>query len=164
MLSDQVTRAYKKGAREMKRTEFQSHDHIVDTRQMLREDPELESDEVLGYCVDHAQKVRLDDQKVDVAWLKQVKKFVMEQHYQSLRRLQTYGIKKALEDKAAVKRNYGRLKVKLPDDFKEQVISRRNHNASFAEYRRQIDMKKSTFYNCVYMCIQESEKDNYGKR
>lgn len=104
------------------------------------------------------------DHIVDAAWLKQVKKFVMEQHYQSLRRLQTYGIKRALEDKAAGKGNYGRPKVKLPDDFEEQVISRINHNASLAEYRRQIDMKKSTFYNCVHMCMQESEKDNHGKR
>lgn len=148
----------------MKMAKYQSHENTVDIKRILREDPELDFDKVLEQCVDHNQKVRFDEQEIDAAWLIQVKRFVMEQHYRSLRRLQTCGIKRALEDKVAGKGSYGRPKVKLPDDFEEQVISRVRCKGSLAEYRRQIDMKKSTFYNCVHMCIQESEKDNHGKR
>ena len=148
----------------MKMIEFQDHDDMVDIKSVLQEDAESDLDQVLEYCVEHDLKIKMDDQAVDAVWLIQVKKFFIEQHYRSLRKSQTCGIKRALKDKAAGKASYGRPKVELPDDFEDQVISRVRRKEPLAAYCRQLDMKKSTFYNCVHICLRESEKGDHEKR
>lgn len=59
------------------------------------------------------------------------------------------GIKRALELKKIGLGNYGRPSVELPSDFEEKINSYFKLKIPLENYRKQINMKKSTFYKYV---------------
>lgn len=56
------------------------------------------------------------------------------------------GIKKALEKKRSGNGNYGRPCIDVPQGFNDMILQYEEHNKPLEEYRKQIDMKRSTFY------------------
>lgn len=66
-----------------------------------------------------------------------------------LKNAQKRGIEEALKLHMEGKGNYGRPKVKIPDDFKEHVQYFKRNNLPLENYRKMTNLKKSTFYKYV---------------
>lgn len=62
---------------------------------------------------------------------------------------QMEGIERSLEKKKNGEGRYGRPRIKLPDDFEEHLRVITKEKLSLENYRRQLDIKKSTFYKLV---------------
>lgn len=67
---------------------------------------------------------------------------------------QSEGIRKALENKYSGKGAYGRPRVELPSDFSEKIQELMRNNEGFSEYRKEINMAKSTFYKYAKLAIR----------
>lgn len=92
--------------------------------------------ELKGHCLDK-------DVYMDILELLKLDEKLYKERLQAAHRL---GIAKAIERNRQGLGNYGRPKVKLPEDFEEQIRELKENNTSLELYRRKIGMKRSTFY------------------
>ena len=67
------------------------------------------------------------------------------------------GIRKAVELKRQGKGAYGRPSAKLPKDFKDIVSWMKDEHRPLEPHRKEIGMKKSTFYKYVKIVLCEKE-------
>lgn len=93
--------------------------------------------------------ISCDGKTADAQALVEFYECVMVLHRQRLRKSQQKGIEQALKNKAEGNGSYGRPRVKLPEDFQEQIQECRQNNQSLMAYCEQIKMKRSTFYKYV---------------
>lgn len=131
---------------------------IVMEQIWLEENQEYEKKEISRH-----NEILVLGKVVDAEWMEEVKRMILTEQREKRRKAQLLGIQKALEKKDAGKGTYGRPKIQLPEDFKEQIIQRIERNEKLAKYRKEIGMKRSTFYTCAKKCKDEWIKEKAQK-
>lgn len=103
---------------------------------------------LLKKMTEHKMKIRFIPFKCDVepTFILSLFNIYEELRNKELRERQYTGIKRALEMKKEGTGTYGRPKVKLPDDFEEQVMDCVCQSFPLSNYWKKIDLPQSTFY------------------
>ena len=97
----------------------------------------------------HAQLLTIDDEDLDVDVMLQLMDFIEVSRKNRARKLQRAGIDKALEKKYKGEGRFGRPRIKVPDDFEENIKRIMRKELSHDAYRAQLGMKRSTYYKIV---------------
>lgn len=97
----------------------------------------------------HAQLLTLDEEDLDISLLLQLMEFIEMSRRKRAKKLQREGIEKALKKKYKGQGQFGRPRVKIPDDFEENVKRIIRKEMSHDTYRAQLGMKRSTYYKLV---------------
>lgn len=106
----------------------------------------------LEFCKEKRVALQIHDSVLEADVYMQVLELiqVLEQHRkEEMKKAQRIGIERALENKANGKGGYGRPKVVLPKDFAERVKECLKNCSSLEAYRKQTNLKRSTFYKYV---------------
>ena len=106
----------------------------------------------------HAQLLTLNDEDLDIDTLLQLIDFVEISRKKRVKKLQREGIDKALEKKYKGEGAFGRPRIKLPDDFGENIKKIMRREMSHDEYRTKLGIKRSTYYKLV-----KEEKESWTK-
>lgn len=84
--------------------------------------------------------------KVDTKLLSELLDIALELKKNKIKALQKKGIDEALYKKKYGRGKYGRPSICVPRDFKEKVLCYLREKQPLEPYRKEIGMKKSTFY------------------
>ena len=97
----------------------------------------------------HAQLMTIKNEDLDVDVMLQLMDFIEVSRRNRVRKLQREGIDKALEKKYKGEGRFGRPRIKVPDDFEENIKRIMRKELSHDAYRAQLGMKRSTYYKIV---------------
>lgn len=97
----------------------------------------------------HAQLLTMDEEDLDIELLLQLMEFMETSRKKRVKRLQREGIDKALEKKYKGEGQFGRPRIKLPDDFEDNIRKIMRKELSHDTYRAKLGMKRSTYYKLV---------------
>lgn len=100
----------------------------------------------------HKKKVQLcdlNDHAYHLDEIIEILEFLNTRARYMTKKKQMEGIERSLEKKKKGEGRYGRPRIKVPDDFEEHLRMITKEKLSLENYRRQLDIKKSTFYKLV---------------
>ena len=110
----------------------------------------------------HAQLLTIDDEDLDVDVMLQLMDFIEVSRRNRVRKLQREGIDKALEKKYKGEGRFGRPRIKVPDDFEENIKRIMRKELSHDAYRAQLGMKRSTYYKYVKLFKDRWKQEQGG--
>lgn len=108
----------------------------------------------------HLQLFSIDKKQIDVILLLDFMKFVNNTRKKKAKELQRIGIEKALEKKQKGEGNFGRPKIKRPDDFEANLDRIFKKEMTHELYRNRLGMKRSTYYKLVHEYKARLEKSD----
>lgn len=96
------------------------------------------------------QLFSLDKKQIDVILLLDFMRFVSNTRKKKAKELQRIGIERALEKKQKGEGNFGRPRIKRPDDFEANLDRIFKKEMTHELYRSKLGMKRSTYYKLVH--------------
>lgn len=94
-------------------------------------------------------RIAFQDKLLEAEWLEAFYRMIIQREQEELKVEQRAGIRRALKKKREGTGRYGRPRVKLPEDFEQQIKVRLRNEEDLSHYCKELDMKKSTFYKWV---------------
>lgn len=103
-------------------------------------------EEKTGLCAKLDIVLREDSNELRMCIVNDLLSYASSLKQEELRIARNRGIKKALEKKQSGEGKYGRPCVSIPKEFDDMILLYERRHKPLEEYRKQINMKRSTFY------------------
>lgn len=103
-------------------------------------------DRKVSLCTQFNIVLKMDNHFIEMSVFHDLLSYVFYLKNEELKCARNKGIEKALEKKRCGKGKYGRPCIDIPKEFNKMIVLYEQGNKPLEEYRKQINMKRSTFY------------------